>query len=65
MIPPLPPTFPQNPLKNLPGTIRQHLKTRGIWQTHGGGYALNDGVSLQVRSDTLRFRIEKKHRIGI
>lgn len=57
---------PQNPLKNLPRTIQQHLKARGIWQTHrGGGYALNDVVSQQVRSDTLRFRIEKKHRIGI
>jgi len=59
------PRAPQNPPVNLPGAIRHYLKARQIWQTISGRYALNDEVSRQVRRDTLRFRIEEKHRPGL
>lgn len=64
--PPFSPQAPHNPLKNLPGAIREYFKSRRIWQeAMGGRFALNDEFSLQVRRDTLRFRIEEKHRTGI
>lgn len=62
--PPFSPQAPQNPPVNLPGAIRTHLKARKIWQTIEGRFALNDEVSLQIRRDTLRFRIDERHRIG-
>lgn len=62
---PFSPQAPQNPLKNLPGAVRDYLKARGIWQTLEGRFALNDEVSQQVRRDTLRFRIDEKYRMGL
>ncbi|MDO8727110.1 MAG: hypothetical protein Q7J35_13660 [Candidatus Methanoperedens sp.] len=63
--PPFSPQAPQTPPVNLPGAIRHYLKARQIWQTFEGRFALNDEVSGQVRRDTLRFRIEEKHRLGL
>lgn len=62
--PPFSPQAPQNPPVNLPGAIRQYLKARKIWQTIESRFALNDGVSRQVRKDTLRFGIEERFRMG-
>lgn len=62
--PPFSPQASQNPPVNLPGAIRHYLKARQIWQTIEGRFALNDGVSRQVRKDTLRFRIEERFRMG-
>ena len=63
--PPLAPQTPPNLPVSLAGAIRHYLKERGIWQTIEGRFALNDVVSRQVRKDTVRFRIEEKHRMGI
>ena len=62
--PPVPPASPQPPPLNLPGAIRQYLKARGIWQTTGARFLLNDEHSRQVRRDTIRFRIDKRDRLG-
>lgn len=62
---PLSPQTPPNPPVSLAGAIRHYLKERGIWQTIEGRFALNDEVSRQVRKDTVRFRIEEKHRMGV
>jgi len=63
-IPPFPPTPSQTPPVNLPGATRRYLKARGIWQTRGAQFLLNDEHSSQVRRDTLRFRIEERYRMG-
>lgn len=63
-IPPLSPQTPQTPPVNLPGAIRQYLKARQIWQTRGARFILNDEHSRQVRRDTVRFRIDKRDRLG-
>ncbi len=63
-LPPFPPAPPLSSSVNLPGVIRHYLKARGIWQAAGAGFLLNDEYSIQVRRDTLRFRIDKRHRIG-
>lgn len=63
--PPFSPQAPQNPPKSLAEAIRQYLKARGIWNTLGDNFVLNDVVSRQVRRDTLRFRIEQKHWMGV
>lgn len=52
-------------MMNLAAAIREYLKSRRIWETVNGRYALNDEVSRQVRRDTLRFGIEEKHRLGV
>jgi len=62
--PPFSPQTPQNPPVNLPEAIRQYLKARGIWQTTGARFLLNDEHSKQVRRDTLRFNIDKRDRLG-
>jgi len=61
---PNPPAAPQTPPVNLPGAIRQYLKARQIWQTTGARFVLNDEHSRQVRRDTVRFRIDKRDRLG-
>lgn len=63
-LPPISPQTPQNPHVNLPEAIRQYLKARGIWQTRGAQFCLNDEHSRQVRRDTLRFGIEERFRVG-
>lgn len=52
-------------IAELPTAIKQYLKNRGIWQTRGGHFTLNDEVSLQIRRDTLMSKADEKHRIGI
>lgn len=59
------PHGPQNLSTNLPGAIRDYFTSRHIWQAMGGHFVLNDEFSLQVRRDTLRFRIDERYRIGI
>lgn len=62
---PFSPQAPHNPPVNLPGAIRHYLKARKIWQTIESRFALNDDVSRQVRTDTVRFGIQERFRMGL